>query len=1311
VRITPYFLAGALAVVPLRLAASGYTISTLAGFAGGGSGSADGPAATARFSAPGAVATDGQGNVYVADTQNDTIRMITPAGVVSTIAGSPGVAAYADGVGAAARFNNPEALAVDGSGVIYVADTMNFLIRKITVSNGVGTVSTLAGIANNFGVGTGPALTTGIGQINGIAVDPAGDTIYFTEWDNSTVVQLTFSNGVGTISLVAGFNNFPGYMDGIGWMAQFSNPEGLVWAAPGLLYVADTGNSVIREISIAGGVATVSTVAGVAGTTGAMDGPGASALFNAPQAVAVDPAGNLYVADTSSDTIREITNPLTSPTVSTLAGLAWVPGYADNAGGLARFNLPGGVAVDGSGNVYVADTSNNLVRKIVGGVVTTFAGADGSGAMDGLGPAARFSGPAGVAVDGSGNLYVVDSQNDLIRMVTPGGVVTTLAGNAGVASEQDGPGATAYFDQPVGIAVNSAGTLAYVTDSASGYIRKLVISGGTATVSTVAGPINGGVYGITLDAAGDVFFTSTGLNAVFELPAAGGGVTFLAGNFNFPGWADGVGVFAQFNVPVGITCNPAGTILYVTDVGNYVVRKITLANGVATVTTIAGHVGVRNYQDGQGASAYFQVMWGIVLDGSGNVFVVDEGNDLIREISPGGNVSTLAGRPGVEGYLDGPGASAQFHTPLGIALDSSGNFYVGDYGNNAIRKGAGGGGNALSAPQITVQPVSQEVLDGTSPTFLVAATGNPAPTYQWELNGNPIPAATGSTYTVVSAQAGNAGSYTVVVTNSQGGSTSNPAILTVDSPPTLLLSPQNQSVPAGATVAFLVAANGSPAPTYQWYFNGVAINGQNQELLTLSNVTTAAAGTYSVQVANSIGSLSASAQLVVNGPPIVTSPTAAAAIAGSAFSYAITATGSVVTYGAAGLPAGLGINPATGAITGIPTVSGSFSVTVSATNAFGTGTAAVSLQIRPAIPVITSANHATGTVGSPFAYGIQVTGVPTGYSITGSLPGGLGFNAATGTIGGIPTQVGSFPVTLTASNQTGSNSLQVTIVIDRSSQPVNFSIRGLAGAGSHAMTVGFVLQGTGTTQTLIRAVGPTLASFGLPGALPDPALVIDNSSGGQVGANTGWGGTPALTAAFAAAGAFPLPANSRDSAFLGPFAPGSYTAQITGASGDSGIVLFEGFNLGGSTASVQIVNLSGLAQVGSGQDALLAGFVTPIGASQRFLIRGVGPTLGSFGLTGTLAAPVLTVFDGSSAVVATDSGWSNAPVMGPSSIQATVQPATAAIMGTAGAFALPPGSLDSALVVTLPPGSYTVQVAGANNSTGLALVEIYPIGP
>ena len=955
-----------------------------------------------------------------------------------------------------------------------------------------------------------------------------------------------------------------------------------------------------------------------------------------------------------------------------------------------------------------------------GYTISTLAGLAGSGAgsADGAGPAARFSGPSGVAIDGAGNLYVVDGTNSLIRMVTPGGVVTTLAGMAGITGSVDGPGLSAQFNQPVGIAVNSAGTLAYVTDSASGYLRRLVISGGTATVSTVNTVPITGLFGIALDAGGDLFLTLTALNAIAEIPAADLNSPTpalipwisLAGNFSFSGSNDGVGVFAQFNVPVGITCNAAGTVLYVTDAGNYTVRKITVAAGVGTVTTVAGHPGIRNYGDGPGPSAYFQALWGIAQDGAGDLFVVDEGNQVIREITPNDTVSTIAGTPGVQGAVDGPGAGAEFHTPLALVLDSNANFYVSDYGNNTIRTGTGGG-NVLSAPQITTQPVSEEVLAGTGVAFSAAATGNPAPTYQWELNGNPIPMAAGSTYTVASAQAGNAGSYTVVVTNSQGAATSNPAILTVDSPPTLLLSPQNQTVPVGATVAFLVAANGSPAPTYQWYFNGVAINGQNQELLTLSNVTTAAAGSYSVRVANSIGSLSAAAQLVVNGPPIVTSAPTAAAIVGSAISYAITAAGSVVTYGAAGLPAGLGVNPATGAITGIATASGLFTVTVSATNAFGTGTAAVSLQIRPAIPVITSANHATGTVGSPFAYGIQVTGVPTGYSITGSLPGGLGFNAVTGTISGIPTQVGSFPVTLTASNQTGSNSLLVTVGIDRASQPVNFSIRGLAGSGTHAMTVGLVLQGSGTTQTLFRAVGPTLASFGLPGPLPDPALVIDNSSGAQVGANAGWGGTAALSAAFAAAGAFPLPANSRDSAFLGPFAPGSYTAQVTGASGDSGIVLFEGFNLGGSTASVQIVNLSGLAQVGSGPDVLLAGFVTPVGASQRFLIRGVGPTLSTFGLSGALAAPALTVFDGSGAVVATDSGWSNAPVEGPSSIQASVQPATAAIMSAAGAFALPPGSLDCALVAALPPGSYTVQVAGANSSTGLALVEIYPIGP
>jgi hypothetical protein len=317
--------------------------------------------AAAGFNLPDGVAVDAAGNVYVADTLNHTIRKITSAGVVSTLAGSTGSSGSADGTGSAARFFAPRDIAVDATGNVYVGDTNNFTVRKITPA---GAVSTLAGLAGSAGS-----------------------------------------------------------VDGAGSAARFAAPQGIALDAAGNLYVADSSNFTIRKITPAGVVA---TLAGSAGNPGNTDGTGGSARFSNPTSVALDATGNVYVADFSNHTIRKITP---AGVVSTLAGSAGLLGSNDGTGSAARFSNPLGVAVDAAGNVYVADFNNDTIRKITpAGVVSTLAGLAGSpGSSDGTGSAARFRNPRDVAVDAAGNVYVADTDNDSIRKITPAGVVTTFA--------------------------------------------------------------------------------------------------------------------------------------------------------------------------------------------------------------------------------------------------------------------------------------------------------------------------------------------------------------------------------------------------------------------------------------------------------------------------------------------------------------------------------------------------------------------------------------------------------------------------------------------------------------------------------------------------------------------------------------------------------------------------------------------------------------------------------------------------------------------------------------------------------------------
>ena len=316
-------------------------------------GSIDGTGSAARFYYPSGVAADSAGNIYLADTDNHTIRKIVAStGAVTTFAGQAGSSGSADGTGSAARFNSPSGVAVDGAGNVYVADTLNNTLRRVSAA---GAVSTLAGQA-----------------------------------------------GVS------------GSVDGTGTAARFFGPQGIAIDAGSNLYLADTNNHTIRKFVPSTGV--VTTLAGLSGISGSTDDLGSAARFNYPSGVTVDGAGNLYVADTDNHTIRAISS---SGQVTTLAGLAGFSGGADGTGSAARFNSPSDIAVDSAGNVYVADTENSTIRQVVPstGVVTTLAGLAGtSGSADGLGSAARFFNPAGIAVDSSGDLYVADTDNDTVRL-------------------------------------------------------------------------------------------------------------------------------------------------------------------------------------------------------------------------------------------------------------------------------------------------------------------------------------------------------------------------------------------------------------------------------------------------------------------------------------------------------------------------------------------------------------------------------------------------------------------------------------------------------------------------------------------------------------------------------------------------------------------------------------------------------------------------------------------------------------------------------------------------------------------------------
>jgi sugar lactone lactonase YvrE len=668
----------------IRWMTSGLTVTTLAG-SPMSYGSQDGAGSGASFYFPNGIATDGSGNAYVADSGNSTIRKVTPAGVVTTFAGTALATGTADGTGSAARFYHPYGVAVDGSGNVFVADSANSTIRKITPA---GVVTTFAGTPGVTGSMDGTGTAAQFNQPYGLSIDGNGN-IYVADTDNSTIRMITSQGAVTTIGGTAGLT---GTQDGIGSQAGFNHPRDVAVSPDGILYVTDSENyritaGVLTDIQTGAITVTISPAGAVtAGEQWRIDAgawqssgatvtgllPGSHTLsfsivsgWATPASQSVNVTGN----QTTTTTI-DVTPAIPVPQYAwhNFAGTPGVWGSQDGVGGSAGFVYPNGVGLDGSGNLIVVDSGNNLIRRITpGGVVTTLAGNGDYGSQDGAGTAAEFGEPAGLAMDGSGNAYVVDSGNCTIRKVTPAGVVTTFAGSPGSNGSSDGTGTAASFSYPNGATIDGTGNL-YIADSNNSTIRKITPAG---VVTTLAGTVLG------------------------------------------EGYKDGTGSGAVFWNPYGLGADASGNV-YVADTGNSVIRKVT-QQGVTT--TIAGVSRAVGSADGAASNARFNNPWGVTVDGSGNLYIPDTLNDTIRIMTPDGNVTTIGGTAGISGTQDGVGSAARFNQPQCIAVAPNGILYVGDAGNDRISIGIPttlqtGAVTVTLSPSLAVSSGAQWQVDG-----------------------------------------------------------------------------------------------------------------------------------------------------------------------------------------------------------------------------------------------------------------------------------------------------------------------------------------------------------------------------------------------------------------------------------------------------------------------------------------------------------------------------------------------------------------------------------------------------------------------
>jgi sugar lactone lactonase YvrE len=624
--------------IVLRLDANSGVLTLVAGDGTIGFSGDNGPATSAQLNGPSGVAVDSAGNLYIADDGNYRIRKVSN-GVIATIAGI-GVPGFTGDYGPAtsAQLGGAGGMAVDAAGKLYFSDGDR--IRVISD----GSISTVAGDGTSgFSGDNGPATGAQLWSPIGVAVDTAGN-LFIADYGNNRVREV--SNGVITTVAGNGTNGFSGD-NGPATSAQLSGPSDIAADSAGDVYFVDSLNNCIRKIS--NGVITTVAGNGTAGFSGD-NGPAAVAeLSSAVSGVAVDSANDLFIAD--GERIRRVFQGVITTVAGNGTGFSGDNGPATSA----QLDYPSGLAVDAAGNLSIADTANNRIREISNGVITTVAGNGTKGFSGDNGPAtsAQVSHPEGLAVDAMGNLYIADTYNGRVREVS-NGVITTVAGdgicNIGPGFEglgyltddsgDNGPATSAQICGPAGLAVDTAGNL-YIGDIANvrkvsngvittvagnGRFGGIVASGdnGPATDAELNGPL-----GVTVDPSGDLFIAESGSGRVRKV--SNGIITTVAGSVNvLPGFNGdgGPATGAQLDSPIQVMLDSSGN-LYIADAGNGRIRRI--SGGV--ITTIAGG-GATPGDNGPATSVQLAYPSGLAMDSRGDIYVAESGSNRVRVLIP-----------------------------------------------------------------------------------------------------------------------------------------------------------------------------------------------------------------------------------------------------------------------------------------------------------------------------------------------------------------------------------------------------------------------------------------------------------------------------------------------------------------------------------------------------------------------------------------------------------------------------------------------------------------------------------------------------
>lgn len=615
-----------------KVAPSG-VISTVAGTGTAGNSGDNGPANQARLNYPMGIALDGNGNLFIADTHNNVIRRVDQTGIISTVAGT-GMASYSgDGPALQVALNSPADVAVDPSGALIIADRANYRVRKVVA----GMMTTIGGDGTWGSAGDGgPAYLAALTFPTGVAVDPAGN-IFIADTDNHKIRMIGTD---GIINTVVGTGEPGFYGDGLHrTVTQLQSPQGVAFDLQGRLLIADTNNSRIRRVDHSG---TVSTVAG-SGWWGSWGdgGPATAAALQQPMGVTCDGNGNIIVADTANFRIRSVDF---LGNISTFAGNGTRSWTGDGGPALAAaFFWNGPMVVDQAGAVYVADTGNHRIRRVDGnGTVTTVAGTGyaGSGADGILAVSSPLSHPMGLAVDAAGNLYVADSDNNRIRKIDSAGIITTVAGNGMPGFNGDGmPAIFSSLNRPVGLTLDAAGNI-YVTEYDGHRVRKIDAAGIMSTVAGNGYPDYNGDFipataasvgqpmSVSFDVDGNLYIADL-YNIRVRKVSPSGFISTVAGRGVRGYNGDGIqAVAADLDFPVAV--HAANGNVYIAD-GNRVRR----VDSQGVISTVAGDGSTDFRGDyGPATAAAVALPQAILVAPNGGLLISDSGNGRIRMVIP-----------------------------------------------------------------------------------------------------------------------------------------------------------------------------------------------------------------------------------------------------------------------------------------------------------------------------------------------------------------------------------------------------------------------------------------------------------------------------------------------------------------------------------------------------------------------------------------------------------------------------------------------------------------------------------------------------